>query len=105
MRAVLESQLEEMKNHGIIEESNSVWHSAVVMVRKSNNEWRFCVHFRKLNAVTCDSSGCCANEALNHEAECTQRLQGGRVTASAAVAKWPVQSKRFLLRFEDRIYL
>ena len=52
MRAELERQLEEMKKHGIIEESNSVWHSGVVMVRKSNNEWRFCVDYRKLNAVT-----------------------------------------------------
>lgn len=52
MRAELERQLEEMKRHGIIEESNSVWHSPVVMVKKPNNEWRFCVDYRKLNAVT-----------------------------------------------------
>ena len=52
MRAELERQLEDMKMHGIIEESNSVWHSPVVMVKKPNNEWRFCVDYRKLNAVT-----------------------------------------------------
>ena len=52
MRAELERQLEDMKRHGIIEESNSVWHSPVVMVKKPNNEWRFCVDYRKLNAVT-----------------------------------------------------
>ena len=52
MRAELERQLEEMQKHGIIEESNSCWHSPVVMVRKPNNEWRFCVDYRKLNAVT-----------------------------------------------------
>ena len=52
MRAELERQLEEMKKHGIIEESNSVWHSPVVMVKKPNNEWRFCVDYRKVNAVT-----------------------------------------------------
>ena len=52
MRAELEHQLEDMKRHGIIEESNSVWHSPVVMVKKPNNEWRFCVDYRKLNAVT-----------------------------------------------------
>ena len=52
MRAELERQLEEMQRDGIIEESNSVWHSPVVMVKKPNNEWRFCVDYRKLNAVT-----------------------------------------------------
>ena len=52
MRAELEKQLEEMERHGIIEESTSPWHSPVVMVRKPNNEWRFCVDYRKLNAVT-----------------------------------------------------
>ena len=52
MRAELDSQLEEMKRHGIIEESTSPWHSPVVMVKKPNNEWRFCVDYRKLNAVT-----------------------------------------------------
>ena len=52
MRAELEHQLEEMQRDGIIEESNSLWHSPVVMVKKPNNEWRFCVDYRKLNAVT-----------------------------------------------------
>ena len=52
MRAELERQLEEMQKQGIIEESNSVWHSPVVLIKKSNGEWRFCVDYRKLNAVT-----------------------------------------------------
>ena len=52
MRAELEKQLEEMERHGIIEENTSPWHSPRVMVKKPNNEWRFCVDYRKLNAVT-----------------------------------------------------
>ena len=52
MRAELERQLEEMQRDGIIEESNSVWHSPVVMVKKLKTEWRFCVDYRKRNAVT-----------------------------------------------------
>lgn len=41
MRAELERQLKEMQKHGIIDESNSVWHSPVVTVKKPNTEWRF----------------------------------------------------------------
>lgn len=52
MRAELERQLEEMERHGIIEESTSPFHSPVVLVKKSNNEFRFCVDFRALNRIT-----------------------------------------------------
>ena len=52
VRAELERQLEEMKKHGIIEESTSPWHCPAVMVKKPNNEWWFCVVYRKLNTVT-----------------------------------------------------
>ena len=53
MRAELERQLDEMEHNKIIQESTSPWHSPVVLVRKKgNNEWRFCVDFRKLNSIT-----------------------------------------------------
>ena len=46
MRAELGCKLEDLKTHGIIEESNSVWHSPVVMVKKPNNGWHVCVDYR-----------------------------------------------------------
>ena len=48
----LERQLEKMERHGIIEESTSPFHSPVVLVKKRNNEFRFCVDFRALNRIT-----------------------------------------------------
>ena len=47
----MEKQLEEMKNHGIIDENTSPWHCPLVMVKKPNNEWWSCVDYHKLNAV------------------------------------------------------
>jgi hypothetical protein len=44
--------LRDMRQRGVIEESDSPWSSPVVLVRKKNGDFRFCVDYRKLNDVT-----------------------------------------------------
>lgn len=51
-RKIIEAELNKMLDSGVIEESTSPWHSGVVLVKKPNNEWRFAVDYRRLNAVT-----------------------------------------------------
>lgn len=51
-RHVIEAQVNDMLRKGVIRESTSPWSSPVVLVRKRNGSWRFCVDFRRLNAVS-----------------------------------------------------
>jgi hypothetical protein len=51
-REGIKKEVEEMLQADIIEQSTSPWSSPVVLVPKKNGKKRFCVDFRKLNAVT-----------------------------------------------------
>lgn len=48
-REIIREQVDDMLNKGVIRESSSAYASPVVLVRKKNNEWRFCVDYRRLN--------------------------------------------------------
>lgn len=48
----INKELDEMLHLGIVEPSNCPWASPILLVKKKDGRFRFCVDFRKLNSVT-----------------------------------------------------
>ena len=49
----IERQLKQMIEAGLVEQGRGAWSFPVVLARKKNGDWRFCIDYRKLNHVTC----------------------------------------------------
>jgi hypothetical protein len=56
MKDEMENQMKDMLNNGIIQHSNNVFSSHVLLVKKKDHFWRFCVDYRHLNALTIKST-------------------------------------------------
>ncbi|GFR25268.1 hypothetical protein TNCT_421871 [Trichonephila clavata] len=51
-RRIIHDEVGEIIDRGIIQPSESPWLSPVILVRKKDNTWRFCVDYRRLNKIT-----------------------------------------------------
>lgn len=56
LRSEIDRQVQKLLSQDIIEESCSPWALPVVLVKKKDGTYRFCIDFRKLNSVTVKDS-------------------------------------------------
>ena len=52
VREKINEEIDKMLEQGIIEPSYSDWLNPIVMIKKPNGEYRFCLDFRKVNKIT-----------------------------------------------------
>ncbi|WVZ67898.1 hypothetical protein U9M48_016915, partial [Paspalum notatum var. saurae] len=50
--ALKDEQVKEILDNGFIQKSTSPFYSSVLLVKKKDKTWRFCVDYRQLNAIT-----------------------------------------------------
>ena len=52
LKNTIDSEVQKMLQQGVIKPSHSPWSSPVVMVKKKDGLWRFCIDYRQLNSAT-----------------------------------------------------
>ncbi|XP_026399851.1 uncharacterized protein LOC113295742 [Papaver somniferum] len=51
-KSIVEQLVKDMLNTGIIQPRHNPFASPILLVKKKDNSWRFCVDYRKLNSIT-----------------------------------------------------
>ena len=52
LKEVVHQEVQGMLSSGVIRPSSSPWNSPLVLIKKKDGTWRFCIDFRKVNAIT-----------------------------------------------------
>ena len=71
-----------MLKYGVIEPSTSPYNSPVVLVRKKDNTYRFCIDFRRLNAITKFDT-----EPMGNQEDLIAKLRGDKYLTKLDLSK------------------
>jgi hypothetical protein len=80
--ATVAAELDEMLRLGIIQPSDSLWNSPIVIIRKKTGDLRFCIDFRALNKITTKDP-----YPMPHVDDLRDQLNGARIFSSLDLTK------------------
>ncbi|CAF4872353.1 unnamed protein product, partial [Rotaria magnacalcarata] len=89
---IIDNQIDSMYTSGLIRPSQSAWSSPVVLVKKKDGTYRFCVDYRRLNQITMKDS-----YPLPHMEETINQLGG-----SSYFSKMDLKSGYFQLPIDEK---
>jgi len=52
MQTIINQEVEKMEREGIIEPAHGPWSSPIVIIKKKDGSYRFCIDFRRISDVT-----------------------------------------------------
>ena len=52
VKQVVDGEIQKMLQQGVVRPSSSPWSSPIVLIKKRDGSWRFCIDYRKVNAAT-----------------------------------------------------
>ncbi|KAI9555011.1 pol polyprotein [Daphnia sinensis] len=84
-RAIVNEQAKILEEAGIIETSDSSWSAPVVLIRKKDGTWRFCVDYQKLN------SDCGCAESIGRSKIFLHSRLTGRIPSDSGERRRPSQ--------------
>nr|XP_037272883.1 zinc finger protein 184-like [Rhipicephalus microplus] len=87
-RHVIQKEVDKMLARNIIEPSSSPWASAVVLVKKKDNSWRFCVDYQNLNKCHLRSQAI-VSKARNDAPRQTKEIHEDNGFMSTAIEREP----------------
>jgi len=95
LQSDINAEVEAMLKEGVIQPSQSNWAAPVLLVRKKDVRWRFCIDYHKLNKVTKKDSYPMSNSNKGLDSLGGSKFRRSKWQLAAANGAWSIRDGSF----------